>query len=87
MSIIIPYDEKLMSSAGGFINPNGKIDLCDSLYIHEVLARDICLGSSPIYDFIVGSSNEITYDNYDGKLNKNEFELLKLWLTYEFTNL
>ena len=47
MSIIIPYDEKLMSSAGGFINPNGKIDLCDSLYIHEVLARDICLGSSP----------------------------------------
>ena len=86
MSIIIPYDEKLMSSAGGFINPNGKIDLCDSLYIHEVLARDICLGSSPIYDFIVGSSNEITYDNYDGKLNKNEFELLKLWLTCEFTN-
>lgn len=86
MSIIIPYEDKLINGYGGFINPNGKIEYCDSLYIHEMVARDICLGSNPIYDFIIGSGNEITFDTYDGKLNKSEFELLKIWLTYEFIN-
>lgn len=53
MSIIIPYDEKLVNSDGGFITPEGKI-IYTGISCHEGVAARICNGScyDSISDFL-----------------------------------
>ena len=69
MSGIIPYDERLARSNGGFITPNNEIILTDN---HEKFAYNYCFG----YDDLYNSQNEFK----NSKLTSEELKLFKLWL-------
>lgn len=81
MSIIVPFDEGLVTGDGGYIYPNGDIKHCRYTNIHEVIASNICCGTIDKARFIKDLyPDEVFYDEYDGDLTKNEFELFKLWM-------
>ena len=87
MGLIIPYDELLVHGDGGYISPNGEINYCNDLYLHEKLARKICCGTISEIRFIKGiTRHEIDYDEYDGKLNKMQFEIFKIWMEEHVKN-
>lgn len=69
MSIIIPYDEKLANSAGGFITSQGKI-IYTGFSCHEGEAARICKGScyDSISNFLYRNKTNQLY--YSGELNE-----------------
>lgn len=95
MSKIIPYNDKVGYSDGGFISPNGEIILVNH---HEIYANEYCYGKD--YDFLRQIKyNRSCYDfedfkkdyNFTGsredidvfassKLTKEQLILLKKWL-------
>ena len=87
MSIIIPYDEKLIYGSGGYISFNGEISYCKMSYTHENLARVICMGTFNEKRFIKSlNRKELSYDEYNGKLNKYQFEIFKIWMEEHYKN-
>ena len=68
MSIIIPYDENLIKTAGAYFTPQGNIiDTWD----HEQFARDYCLG--PLYDEL--NSIKQNPDKYDIDTLRKEYNI------------
>lgn len=87
MGIILPYKNELVHGNGGFISLNGEIKQCHATNIHEKLANKICCGSISQFRFIKGLSRyEITYDEYDGALSKQDFEIFKIWMSEHYKN-
>lgn len=95
MNKVVPYDDKIGYSDGGFVNTNGEIILVSH---HEVFAREFCFGKD--YEFLKSlKSGRSCYSfedykrdyNFNGsreeidifsssKLTKEQLIILKKWL-------
>ena len=78
MSVIIPYEEKLKTGSGAFIDPNGKILFTNGE--HLAFATRYCYGCSQ-ESLINYNDEELNQylDNFSC-LNKKQLELLKIFL-------
>ncbi len=87
MSIIIPYDEELIYGNGGYISLNGEISYCPNPRAHEEIARFICCGPFNEKRFVKSlNKKELNYDIYNGKLNRYQFEIFKIWMEEHYKN-